>query len=55
MQTSKNVGMVAIDDSLLRLVESGDITPEAALAKSENRDRFKEHLDGYEEVEVDHV
>ena len=45
MQTSKNAGMMTLNDSLLELVKSGVVEVEHAIAKSVNRVDFKGMLE----------
>ena len=40
MQTGKNIGMFTLDDSLLGLAESGTVSAEEALSKSQSRDEL---------------
>lgn len=40
MQTGKNIGMFTLDDSLLGLTESGTVSAEEALSKSQSRDEL---------------
>lgn len=40
MQTGKNIGMFTLDDSLLGLAESGTVSAEEAISKSQSRDEL---------------
>ena len=40
MQTGKNIGMFTLDDSLLGLAESGTVSAEEALSKSQSREEL---------------
>ena len=40
MQTGKNIGMFTLDDSLLALAESGTVSAEEALSKSQSREEL---------------
>lgn len=44
MQTGKNVGMVLMDDSLMALYQSGQITADEALARSTDRATMRRNL-----------
>ena len=44
MQTGKNIGMFTLDDSLLGLAESGTVSAEEALSKSQSREELAARL-----------
>ena len=46
IQTSKNQGMLLLDDNLLELVRAGKITKETAMTKAQNARMLKEKLEG---------
>lgn len=45
IQTHRNQGMCAMDDSLMELIESHKITAAMALSKANSKDRFKHMID----------
>lgn len=44
MQTGKNIGMFTLDDSLLGLAESGTVSAEEALSKSQSREELSARI-----------
>jgi twitching motility protein PilT len=51
IQTGKNIGMQLLDDSIEKLLIANEITPETALEKAIDKERFKKYLKkDYEDI-----